>query len=411
MNSVFLVADDLTGAMDTGGLLISFGQKVRVAVNPQAAGAESPHLVESICVNAASRALCGAEARAVHKGIGEKVRGNSAFFIKKLDGGFRGNAAAEIEGLLDGAGREVCFVMSAIPSMKTYCLHGHQHVKDVILPKSMYADDPLHPPKESYIPAILRGGTNLSIAAVDIDDIRGDLAGAVNAHTADGARIIVLDCVTDEDCRRAVNTLSPLYPHALWAGTLGLVKAASSMLFATQTPPVYEARTIKCACFSASLYPATKAQIALSQQNGLPVITLDMDAVVENPHGNAARDAVEKCLSIGKRESFLLVQHLSPEKEYPGVEKLILQTLTACAKEICAGLAFDRLVIIGGETSNAILNALSVESVALTKMLEDPVSSGFLQGGSCDGWEFSAKGGSVGSVHALEKMLCRYAGD
>ena len=76
----------------------------------------------------------------------------------------------------------------------------------------------------------------------------------------------------------------------------------------------------------------------------------------------------------------------------------------------CAQARFDRLVIVGGETSQTIFRELGVEHLSLGCALEPGVAQGRILDGVLAGKEFALKGGSMGTVSVLEKMMgCKEA--
>ena len=94
----------------------------------------------------------------------------------------------------------------------------------------------------------------------------------------------------------------------------------------------------------------------------------------------------------------------------PGTSSAILSCFARLAPEICAQARFDRLVIVGGETSQTIFRELGVEHLSLGCALEPGVAQGRILDGVLAGKEFALKGGSMGTVSVLEKMMgCKEA--
>ena len=81
--------------------------------------------------------------------------------------------------------------------------------------------------------------------------------------------------------------------------------------------------------------------------------------------------------------------------------------MTACALRILPRIDYDRLVIVGGETSQALCDALEIRELALTEEIEPAVAAGTIIDGACSGREFALKGGSVGSPGAIIRMCLK----
>ena len=74
---------------------------------------------------------------------------------------------------------------------------------------------------------------------------------------------------------------------------------------------------------------------------------------------------------------------------------------------LCRQPAFDRLVIVGGETAQEIFARTSVASLRLGLPLGTGIAEGTIMDGPLTGREFAMKGGSMGTPSSLETMMCR----
>ena len=87
------------------------------------------------------------------------------------------------------------------------------------------------------------------------------------------------------------------------------------------------------------------------------------------------------------------------------VPERILSVMAECAQRLSAACEFDRLVIIGGETSAAILRTLGITRLQILALPETGTALGRIDDGALRGKSFAAKGGSVGTDEALLHML------
>jgi uncharacterized protein YgbK (DUF1537 family) len=405
---MMILADDLTGAVDTGAFPVACGKEVKVYVDWRNITEDLPES-EIVSVNMGSRTLKREDSYLVHSEVTKKIRNYGGHIVKKTDMGFRGNVAAEIEALLTGLGAPVCFLLPSLPDFNTFTLYGNQYVKGCILPQSLYSQDPIHKPDCAFIPEILARGTALPIDYVDIDCVKGDgLLPSVAEKMAAGVKILVFDSVTNGDCSKIIDTLLDVYPTALWAGTLGLLRAFTVKLYGDFMPVVNKKRNIKNACFSATKYTTSMEQIERAQLSGLQVITLDLDRVLQEGPETIIDQVFSACVKANQTGDFMVITHLSSKNEFPDASQFILSTLIECAGKVCQNIEFDRLVIIGGETSNALFSHFGTTKLLLNQKPETGIAAGVLLDGLFAGREFAAKGGSVGTVNALEKMLCKY---
>lgn len=397
------MADDLTGSVDTGAFPVACGKEVTVYMDSDS---YENNREELACVNMGSRIKSRAEAQRIHETFARVLCGYDGFLFKKLDMGFRGNPVAELTGLMAGLGRRVCFVVPALPQFLTFTLYGKQFVKGRILEESLYAHDPLHPTRESDTVRIFRKETDLKVESIDIDTVKsGSLLNRVRKKLDEGVRFFIFDAVSDEDCRYIFETLYSVYPEALWAGTLGLLGGVTAVFYGAEKQERVLKRNIRCACFSGTSYDVTRQQIRYCQERGLRVIPLNIQKCLEADMRQAELERVAyMCQAANEENDFIVV----PEAE--GLEgsrlpEQILESLTDCAELSLKKVKADRIVLIGGETANAVFRRLEVRKLLIREKPETGVAAGIFLDGVYAGTEFATKGGSVGSPEALQKMV------
>jgi uncharacterized protein YgbK (DUF1537 family) len=404
-----VLADDLTGSADSMAVVAEGGAKAMIVTDCLSNfGTHEENGVDVIAVNMSSRTWPGSAARALHEKVSHAIRNfPDQIVLKKMDIGFRGNAAFEIEGIMTALGYEICFVMDSIADMNTFTLYGNQYAMGQLLEKSVYArEDPLKAPKESHIPTILSHDTDLPIASVDIDAVKGpDLSVAVEKVLAKGAKIIVFDAITNEDQDKIVSTLSPLYPKALWSGSIGVIKAMATYLFGRHPKKPEKLSAGLCVGFTASAYQSVKRQLEVARGYGLHIVTLEIDRLVKGDL-DALNDASNEMLDANRKGQHAFLQaRLSPENEGPGRAQEILNAMTACVKNICIHAGFQRLVIVGGETAASIMKELNINKAVITEKAEVGIGIGIIKEGPYNGKSLALKGGSTGSEAAIAKML------
>ena len=403
MERLLILADDLTGAVDTGAFPVACGKEVIVYTE---ANAWQDAGQMQVCVNMGTRSLPREKAYDLHKIFAENNRDYEGIVIKKLDMGFRGNPAAEIEALLLWGRWPVCFVLPALPQFGTFTLYGNQFVKGQILEKSLYATDPVHRARESSALDIFQKATRLSVAGIDIDAVKcGRFREVVEKKLEDSCRILIFDAVSDQDCRDIFSALHRDYPNALWAGTLGLLGGVTKTLYGKGTKKEKEPENIRCACFCGSAYEVSREQIAYSEMRGLKVVPLKIDACLKGQEEEELQRVARACQLANQKQNFMVIPHVPQELSGKDLPHKILQILVKCANEVCSRVFVNRIVIIGGETAGAIFRSFQVTRLLIQEKPETGVAAGRVLDGIYAEWGFAAKGGSVGTLEALEKML------
>lgn len=401
------ITDDLTGAADSGSYFTARGQQLKICTSGETDLSRAEN--EILTINLSSRNVERSRARELHYDLLQKLpRSRNQIFMKKIGTGFRGHDACELEGLLESWPDYYVFIVDNAPDLGTFTLYGHQYCEGVILPKSVYAKDPVLAPTESYIPDILAKDTKIQMGLVDIDAVKG---GKILERTQEllnsGARILVFDAITRQDVLLILSTLVPKYPNVFWTGSLGIADGLAEYCFGPARKERPQKRDLRCLAFCASAYEIASRQIAYSVERGLRLVPVDIDAYIDGDEAVPERAAREAREAV-KEQNVMLAPQVSKYSYQPGTSEKIMECFARLSPLACRDADFDRLVVVGGETSQAILRELQVEHLKLGQALEPGVAQGWILDGRLAGKEFSLKGGSMGSECVLEKMMCRW---
>ena len=401
------ITDDLTGAVDSGSYFTARGQRLRIYTSPDAPLERENGALLS--VNLSSRNVKPERALAVHAELARKLAlPRGSLCMKKIGTGFRGNDAFELEGLLRGWPEHLVFIVDHAPDLGTFTLYGHQYCEGEILPKSLYAADPVMPPTESYIPRILGKDTAVPVGLVDIDAVKGGpLRAATAAQIKAGARIIVFDAVTKADTMRILSELTPEYPNVFWTGSLGIADGLAEFLYGPRPEPSpLPPLSRRCLCLTASGYEIVNKQTAYSAAHGLRVVELDADAWIDGDTSVPEQAAAEAAAAL-KTGDVMVRPVVNKWSRKPGTNLKMLACLGEAAQRLCIPGSFDRLVIVGGETAQEIFSRTGVTSLDLGQPLGTGIAEGTIAGGPLAGCEFAMKGGSMGKENALSLMMRR----
>lgn len=111
-----IVADDLTGALDTSAPFVASGLKVAVAMTPEATGKALAIKPDVFAVSTASRALPADVASARIRDAANWLMPHApGIVMKKIDSRLKGNVGAEAQALAESSGRSLLIVAPAVP--------------------------------------------------------------------------------------------------------------------------------------------------------------------------------------------------------------------------------------------------------------------------------------------------------
>ena len=163
MDRLLIVADDITGALDTGVQLSANGASTLVVTDPDIDMAELAN-VEVLVVDTETRHVPAAEAyETVRRTVQAAKAAGFGYVYKKTDSALRGNIGAELAGLLDGAGAESMFFLPAFPQIGRVTRDGVQYIDGVPVAESVFGKDPFEPVTASSVADIIGQQTDIPV--------------------------------------------------------------------------------------------------------------------------------------------------------------------------------------------------------------------------------------------------------
>lgn len=120
-----IIADDLTGALDTATPFVAAGLRVAVAITLDGIAASLATGADIVAVNTASRALPALEATArVAQAATALNVANPPIILKKIDSRLKGNPGVEAHAIADMTGRTSLVVAPAVPDQQRLTRNG-----------------------------------------------------------------------------------------------------------------------------------------------------------------------------------------------------------------------------------------------------------------------------------------------
>ena len=214
MIQTVLIADDLTGTLDSGVCLI--GQGARVCVDDASATDALSTTSGALCVNTASRHMDAATAAEhVFALVTAGRKAGACRIVKKTDSALRGNIGAELEAAWKASGEDRLHFIPALPSMNRVTRGGIHYVDGAPVSESVFGRDPFEPVTCSDVCGIIAAQSNAPTMLVRLgDDVPSEFTG-----------IVVYDAESDEDVAARVRELDFVGDHGVLAGCAGLANA------------------------------------------------------------------------------------------------------------------------------------------------------------------------------------------
>lgn len=374
-----VIADDFTGATDVASMLVREGMRtVQVIGIPEG---PAPADADAVVVALKSRTIPAADAVAQSLAALQWLRAAGARqiyfkYCSTFDSTPAGNIGPVAEALLDALGSPIAIACPAFPENGRTVFRGHLFVGDQLLSDSGMRDHPLTPMTDANLVRVLQAQSRGPVALLRYDVIaRGaDAARArLMALAADGVRLAVADAITDDDLR--VLGQACVDAALITAGSgvaLGLpaAYAARGWLQRDAQAAALPAVGGHAAVLSGSCSAATNGQVRHWLASGRPAIRIDPRALA------AGQPVAEQALAFARERlaaAPVLVYATAEPAEVKAVQaelgadragQLVEQAMAAIARALVdAGVR--RLVVAGGETSGAVVQALHVHALRI----------------------------------------------
>ena len=384
-----VIADDFTGAADVASMLVRAGMRTVLMIGVPGPGT----VVAADAVVVALKTRTVPAQQAVHQSLAAlhwlQAAGMRQCYFKycsTFDSTPAGNIGPVTEALMMALGTDFTIACPALPENGRTVFCGHLFVGDALLSDSGMRHHPLTPMHDANLVRVLQAQCTRRVGLLRHDTVaRGHTAVAdrLRALRREGVAIAVADAINNAD----------LCTLAAAVAELPLLTAGSGL--ALGLPAVYaergwlvpdaQADTLGrahggAAVLAGSCSLATQAQVQHWQQAGRPALVIDPRALARGEPVAAA------ALRWAQAQTQTPAQ---PRQQAHGAAVLVYATASArdllavqadigalqagalvedCLAQIACGLVAQgvrRLVVAGGETSGAVVQALGVTQLRI----------------------------------------------
>lgn len=410
MVKVLVIADDFTGANDTGALLRQKGLRTFSTYRDEISE-EIRNTYEAVCLSTDSRSMDQWDARACVRRVAESYREEGVLISKRIDSTLRGNIGKEIEGVLDAvpAGWKAV-VVPVSPRAGRVCVDGCILVHGVPLAESDAARDPRTPVGESKAADIIRRQTERTVGHISLECVHRKSEAIAGKLRELETPIIVVDAVDMNDIREIAR---------------GCVESGIDMICVDPGDFTLEMVSLgsrnsreknrKNLLVVGSLSPAAREQLDYMKECGdiclyqidLGILLGESDREMEKAKQFLMKEgAGEKNLCITTAYS----ERISVKSDSESGKAFAERIADAIAKLALAlkseeGLQIGLVYLSGGDIAKAFAGKAGVEGVEPLGELSPLAVYGTMVGGAVAGMKVLTKGGMIGGKDTLHKML------
>ena len=378
MARVLMLADDLSGAAESGMSCLAAGLKVVVTLGAPGRSMDA----DVIAIDADTRRLGAVAAAERMRELAEHYASDPDLLLfKKIDSTLRGHLGPELAAVLAARRivqpRSVAVVAPAFPVYGRTTVEGKHYVHGQLLHETeMWKRE--KGLSDSYIPAMFYA-SGLRCTSLNLGVVRGSSPAFNRAlhDCAETADVIVSDAATTQDLRAIAAAAASLQGRAVWVGSAGLAHelpgAIGLVLGAADAVASVPDTAGPILFVVGSANRTSRQQIAeLLSASDMSSIVVPPEVLLEGPQGPewaGFASQLERAVSVGRD----LILTCGCENEVHVNDRPRLSQSLGQISETLRGRV-GALVLCGGETARSVLDRWGVTGLQLYGELERGVS-------------------------------------
>jgi uncharacterized protein YgbK (DUF1537 family) len=409
------IADDFTGATDLANNLVRGGMRVVQTIGVPAAPLDSA--ADAVVVALKSRTIAPAEAvaQSLEALRWLQAQGARQIYFKycsTFDSTAQGNIGPVTEALMEALGTDFTIATPAFPDNQRTVFKGHLFVGDVLLSDSGMRNHPLTPMTDANLVRVLQAQCRRKVGLIDYKAVAAGSAAVTQRIAelrAQGVAIAVVDALSNDDLLRLGPALKDLPLLTAGSGVaiglpanFGLAASAA----ASELPRASGARAV----VSGSCSIATNAQVRAFIAAGGPALAIDPARLAAG--ADAVGEALAWAAPLLAQGPVLVYSTAEPDAVKSvqgrlGVEAagaMVERTLAAIARGL-VDLGVRQLVVAGGETSGACVQALGVAQIQIGPQIDPGVPWCFGRDSAGHPLHLALKSGNFGAEDFFGKAF------
>ena len=381
--SLGCIADDFTGATDLANNLVRAGmrvvQTIGIPVGPLNVD------VDAVVVALKSRTMPAEQAVAESLGALAWLQGQGASqiyfkYCSTFDSTTKGNIGPVTEALMDALGTGFTIATPAFPDNQRTVFKGYLFVGDVLLNESGMQNHPLTPMTNANLVRVMQAQTKRTVGLIDYRVVaRGEVAvrERMAQLQAEGVGVAIVDAVSNEDLLALGSALKGM-PLVTGGSGVAIGLPANFGITPSLQASCLSAASGLQAVVSGSCSLATNRQVLDFMKRGHPALAIEPLRIASGV------DVVAEVLAWARpllARGPVLVYSTADSSDVKSVQSrlgveeagaLVERTLAAVARGLVE-LGVRQLIVAGGETSGACVEALGISQLQIGPQIDPGV--------------------------------------
>ncbi|MGM0240135.1 four-carbon acid sugar kinase family protein [Enterococcus sp. AZ103] len=395
MNKKYLIiADDFTGANDTGVQLRKNNIETEVLLFPSKVSHEN-----SIVLDTESRTIPAKEAYRKVRSMTEKIlkKDNFDLVYKKIDSTLRGNISEELQAVIDVYQPDKVVFAPAFPKISRQTINGRHYLNGYPLMETEIANDPLNPIWTDNLVELVKKVTS-NIKEYQLNELSSDLI-------LTDSYIHIFNIETDQQLNILSKALKKQNEKILFVGSAGLAES----LFTVEDQPVLSV--------VGSISEVSLQQMTVAETQGTKVVSLEINDLLQEDVNDRYTKKVLSLLET-KQDVILTVtrkktDYLETVKLFESlgitdkkeISNLIKARLASITKKTLENTNIAGIFLTGGDTAIEIIHQLGGNGCKIIEEVDTGVVKSRLVGGLWDGLQIVTKAGAFGQPETIQQSI------
>jgi uncharacterized protein YgbK (DUF1537 family) len=377
------IADDFTGATDLANNLVRAGMRVvqTIGVPQEPLAAE----VDAVVVALKSRTIAPADAVAQSLDALRwlQAQGAQQIYFKycsTFDSTPEGNIGPVTEALMDALDTDFTIATPAFPDNKRTVFKGYLFAGEVLLNESGMQNHPLTPMTDANLVRVLQAQTRRKVGLIDhVAVAQGPAAigERIAQLRAEGVGIAIVDAVSNDDLLRLGPALAQM-PLVTAGSGVAIGLPGNFGIAPSSAASALPAASGFRAVVSGSCSLATNRQVQHFIASGRPALAIDPLRIAAGV--DVAAEALAWAAPLLESGPVLVYSTaesgaVKSVQGRLGIEEagaMVERTIAAIARGL-VGLGVRQLVVAGGETSGACVQALGIAQLQIGPQIDPGV--------------------------------------
>jgi uncharacterized protein YgbK (DUF1537 family) len=402
-----ILADDLTGALDTG---VQFREKGFATFVPLKFSRPFPD-ASALVFNSGSRHLSGKLAYERVRRICKKLSGRILY--KKIDSTLRGNVGREIEAMLDGWGYKKAILVPSYPAQGRTVENGILRLNGIPLHRTSFGKEFKDPLTSSSIPNQLEKEIGEGISRIGRKGLSQVPTSLARRILQAEEKIVLIDAKTSSDLRRIARAWILVKDEVLACGSAGLAKEMP----VRSSPFTKKRLKFKNAGKPFLIVSGSRNQRTLDQLGrviGLlcfPLVEPDLKRFTHAKDSRQEIDRLSHCLFQLLEKYPGAILSTSFQRLLPNRRDSISTNLGKVAANVLSHQSLSGLILTGGDVAWKACHFLESSAMRIEGEILPGIPLSSLTDGPFKGLRIITKSGGFGDRGTLVKLACYLGGE